>query len=205
MNQIKVVAFDCDGVLFDSEDANTAYYNHFLRHFGLPDMTPDQVRYAHMHTAKQVMAYLFPDKPLLDRANSIRGEVGYLPFIKHMRIEPYLKMLLKALKPKFKIAIATNRTNTMPHVLGAHGLEDQFDLVVTAGDVVNPKPDPEMLATILTFFNIRPDEALYVGDSQLDEQAARSAGIPFIAYDNRDLSAVAHIASFKELETLLLP
>ena len=204
MNPVKVVAFDCDGVLFDSEDANTAYYNHILRRFGRPDMTPEQVVYAHMHTADQVMAHLFPDRTLLDRANAARGEVGYLPFIKHMRIEPYLKMLLKLLRPKFKTAIATNRTNTMPHVLRAHGLEDQFDLVVTAQDVRNPKPDPEMLTTILTYFNIHPDEALYVGDSALDEQAAEAAGVHLVAYKNPALAAAFHIESFKELETLLL-
>lgn len=203
MNHLKVVAFDCDGVLFDSEDANTAYYNHFLRRFGLSDMTSEQVVYAHMHTADQVMAHLIPDQDLLSRANAARGEVGYLPFIKHMRIEPYLKTLLKLLRPKFKIAIATNRTDTMPHVLSAHGLEGWFDLVVTARDVRNPKPAPEMLTNILTHFNIRPEEALYIGDSKLDEQAADAAGVPLVAFKNQALSATFHIESFKELETLI--
>ncbi len=203
MNHLKVVAFDCDGVLFDSEDANTAYYNHILRRFGRPDMTPEQVVYAHMHTADQVMAHLFPDQALLDRANTVRREVGYLPFIKHMRIEPYLKTLLKLLRPKFKFAIATNRTDTMPNVLSAHGLEGRFDLVVTARDVRNPKPDPEMLTNILTHFNIRPEEALYIGDSKLDEQAADAAGVPLVAFRNQTLSAAFHIESFKELEALI--
>jgi len=205
MNRIKVVAFDCDGVLFDSEDANTAYYNQILERFGRPPMTPGQAAYAHMHAADQVMAHLFPDRELLSRANTVRGEVGYLPFIKYMRIEPHLKEVLASLRRKYKTAIATNRTNTMPHVLRTHGLEDQFDHVVTAQNVDRPKPDPEMLFNILTFFGIRPDEAVYVGDSELDEQAAAAAKIPFIAYKNSKLNAEHHIDSFAGLAGLLLP
>jgi phosphoglycolate phosphatase len=205
MINIKVVAFDCDGVLFDSEDANTAYYNRILLQFGHPAMTPQQVAYAHMHTVDEVMAHLFPDKKVLNQANTAREEMGYLPFIKHMRIEPYLKTLLKLLRPKFKTAIATNRTNTMPHVLEAHDLENEFDLIVTAMDVGKPKPDPEMLINILSYFKISPGEAIYVGDSELDEQAAKAAGIPLVAYGNHSLSAEYHIDSFRELKTLLLP
>ena len=204
MTHIKVVAFDCDGVLFDSKDANTAYYNRILHQFGRPAMTPRQVVYAHMHTADQVMEHLFPDKALLKQADTARGEMGYLPFIKYMRIEPYLKTLLKLLRPKFKTAIATNRTNTMPHVLKAHSLENEFDLVVTAMDVRRPKPDPEMLINILSHFRIAPDEAIYVGDSELDEQAAKAAGIPLVAFGNHNLTAEYHIDSFQELGALLL-
>lgn len=205
MDQIKVVAFDCDGVLFDSEDANTAYYNQILQRFGRPPMTPEQVSYAHMHAADQVMAHLFPDRQLLKKANAVRGEVGYFPFIKYMRMEPHLKEVLALLRPKYKTAIATNRTNTMPHVLREHGLEGQFDHVVTALNVSRPKPDPEMLLNILDFFHIGPEEAVYVGDSELDEQAAAAAGIPLISYKNSKLRAAHHIGSFKGLAVLLQP
>ncbi|MBW1841164.1 MAG: hypothetical protein JRI75_05165, partial [Deltaproteobacteria bacterium] len=51
MKDIVVVAFDCDGVMFDTTRANMAYYNRILNHFGKPDMTPEQFSFAHMHTA----------------------------------------------------------------------------------------------------------------------------------------------------------
>ena len=35
-NLIKLVAFDCDGVLFDSQQANIAFYNTILAHFDRP-------------------------------------------------------------------------------------------------------------------------------------------------------------------------
>ena len=61
------------------------------------------------------------------------------------RIEPGLKPLLSELRLDYKIAIATNRTDTMDSVLMEYGLEKLFDLVVTALDVKYPKPDPEPL------------------------------------------------------------
>lgn len=202
MTYIKVVAFDCDGVMFDSADANTAYYNQVLNHIGKPAMTPEQAAYAHMHTVGEVISFLVPEKDL-ERANTYRKQVGYLPFIPYMRIEPYLKPLLRFLRSNYKIAIATNRTDTMPCVLSDHGLEGRFDQVVTALDVTRPKPDPEMLLKILKFFKINADQMLYIGDSALDSLAAEAAGVPFVAYENPTLSADYHIHMLKDLESLL--
>ena len=40
-NHIKVAIFDCDGVMFDTEKTNMAYYNRILEHFEQPPMTTD--------------------------------------------------------------------------------------------------------------------------------------------------------------------
>jgi len=40
---IEVVIFDCDGVLFDSREANTVFYNHILSEFQLPPMTEEDL------------------------------------------------------------------------------------------------------------------------------------------------------------------
>ena len=50
MKHIKVVGFDCDGVLFDTKQANRAYYNRILNHFGKTAMTDEQFTFIHMHT-----------------------------------------------------------------------------------------------------------------------------------------------------------
>ena len=142
MKHIKAAIFDCDGVLFDSQDANTAYYNRILAKFDRPPMTPEETAYAHMHTAHEVMARLFPDPAAFSLADAARGEMGYLPFIPLMRLEPDVKPLLEALRPRMKTAIATNRADTMATVLHTHGLTDQFDLVVTSGNVARPKACP---------------------------------------------------------------
>lgn len=205
VSSIQVVAFDCDGVLFDSADANRAYYNYILRQFGLPDMTSEQFEYVHMHTVDEAVAYLIEDEQLLEGVNRFRQNLSYLPFIKHMRIEPHLKALLALLRPAFKTAIATNRTDTMARVLDEHGLTGKFDKVVTASDVQYPKPHPEQLLALLEHFCIEAGQMIYVGDSVLDAIAADKAQVPFVAYGNTGLKAHMHIDSLDRLSQLLAP
>ena len=203
MKNIIVVAFDCDGVMFDTTRANMAYYNQILEHFGRPAMTLKQFAYCHMHTADQAVANLFNDEESFSAAQAYRKSMSYLPFLKYMEMEPYLKPLLEKLKPNYKTAVATNRADTMDYVLNEHGLEGYFDLVVSSSDVDRPKPHPDPLIKILEHFRIESSRALYVGDSELDEMAAKAAGVPFVAYKNESLSADLHIQSLKEIVKIL--
>lgn len=200
---IEVVAFDCDGVMFDSSQANRAYYNQVMTNFGLPEMTAEQFAYAHMHTVDETLAYLIRDTNMLSDAHQYRKRMNYLTFIKYMVVEPALKALLAKLTPDFKTAIATNRSDTMDRVLSEHDLEGQFDMVVTASDVRFPKPHPEELIVILDAFGVAPGQMVYIGDSELDAQAAATASVPFIAYRNPNLTANAHIDSLHQVEDLL--
>jgi phosphoglycolate phosphatase len=200
---VKAVVFDCDGVMFDTVAANTAYYDHILSHFGKPDMTPEQFAYTHMHTVDQALAYLFDDAAQLAEARDFRKQMSYLPFLQFMEIEPGLKPLLRRLKSRYHTAVATNRTDTMNRVLRSHGLENTFDLVVTALDVANPKPHPDQLNKILDHFALTPDQAVFIGDSELDAAAARAAGVTFVAYANRRLAADFHIERLLQVEDIL--
>ena len=200
---IEVVAFDCDGVMFDSSEANRAYYNQVLQYLGRPEMTAEQSAYAHMHTVDESLRYLIDDPGDLDAAQKYRKQMGYLSFIRHMVMEPHLRALLAKLRPAFKTAIATNRTDTMERVLIEHELDGQFDLVVTAMDVHHPKPHPEQLQVILNHFNIEPDRMIYIGDSALDAQAAQSADVPFIAFRNTSLPAQVHVDSLAQVGEIL--
>ncbi len=204
MDNIKVVIFDCDGVMFDTAKANIAFYNQILVHFHKPEMTPEQFTYTHMHTVDEGIAYLFEDEKMHDAAQVYRKAMSYLPFIKHMKMEPYLIPVLNKLRSnEYKTAIATNRTDTMDRVLEEHGLEGYFDLVVSAGDVERPKPYPDQLIRIMKHFDIEPFQALYIGDSELDEQASIAARVPFVGFKNTTLSAEYHIKSMKEIEDIL--
>ncbi|MBT7696943.1 MAG: HAD-IA family hydrolase [Desulfobacterales bacterium] len=204
MNGIKAVVFDCDGVMFNTDDANKAYYNSILSHFKKPDMTLDEFNFAQMHTADESIAHLFKERESFKKAQEYRKKMSYFPFIKDMEMEPYLIPLLKKLRPEFKTAIATNRSDTMNSVLQEHGLEEYFDIVVSALDVKMPKPHPEPLLKVLKYFNIGSTQAIYIGDSELDELSAKKAGIPLVAYNNQSLTADFHITSLKQIENIIM-
>ena len=203
MKDVKVVAFDCDGVLFDTEQSNRAYYNALLNYLGQPDLTAEQFIYVHMHTVDESLAYLFRDQESLAQAYAYRKTLDYREFIKLMEVEPYLIRLLRKIRPQIRTAIATNRTATVNGLLDEFGLGEYFDLVVSSSDVNLPKPHPDSLLKILQYFCVQPDELIYVGDSNVDEMAAHSAGVRLIAFRNPALSSACHIDSLKELETIL--
>ena len=54
------VIFDCDGVLLDSRESNSIFYNRVLAVFGLPPMTPEQEKYCFMATAGQALRHIVP-------------------------------------------------------------------------------------------------------------------------------------------------
>ena len=203
MSTYKVVAFDCDGVLFDTAESNRAYYNTLLNQLDMPDMTEEQFTFVHMHTVQEALAYLFHEDQALQKAQAIKEEISYTPFVAAYKMEPTLIPLLHKLRPTFKTAIATNRSDSMPTLLREHEITPYFDLIVSASDVPRPKPYPDQLLRLLNYFSISPDEMLYVGDSNVDERAAKAAHVPLIAYDNRSLSAEHHIQSLKEIEDIL--
>ena len=203
INNVKAVIFDCDGVMFDTAQANRIYYSRILQHFGRPAVTDEQFAFVHMHTVTESIAYLFPDKSALAAVHDFRKSMDYGDYLKHLTLEPHLAPLLAKLRPQIKTAIATNRTDTMNRLLAEFNLDGCFDLVVTSSDVKQPKPHPEALFKILDNFDLKPDQTIYIGDSPVDEMAARAAGIRLVAYRNRDLSSDCHIDTLKELEVLL--
>ena len=203
MKNIRVVAFDCDGVLFDTEAANWAYYNHLLEYFGKPALTADQFAYVHQHTINESIVHLFGGEEMIAAVNAYRQQIDYGRFLKYLKVEPHLAPLLQKIKPRVNTAIATNRTDTMNRLLAEFKLTEYFDLVVTSVDIPRPKPYPDMLLKILCHFDITSDQAIYVGDSQVDAEAAAAASVPFVAFRNRALRTPHHVANFKELESFL--
>jgi HAD superfamily hydrolase (TIGR01509 family) len=67
-------------------------------------------------------------------------------------------------------------------ILKRQGLEDAFDLVLTAEDVQRHKPDPEIVHRALEFFQACRAEALLVGDGDRDVRTGRNAGVATVLY-----------------------
>ena len=197
------VIFDCDGVMFDSRQANINFYNHILFHFGLPPMGEGEIRFVHMHTADESVRHIFRKTSFGADAQEYRKQVDYTPFIREMIMEPGLKELLTTLKPRFGLAVATNRSDTIGGVLKRHGLDAFFDIVVSSRDVTHPKPHPESVLKILDFFGLSPGGCFYIGDSELDYEVCRAADIPFIAYKNPALKGEFHAGTLAAVRAIL--
>jgi len=197
--QIKAIIYDCDGVLIDSQDSNEAYYNHILEHFGQPPLTEEHLRMIQFLTAGEVMAHVFDGTGLLDDALNYEKTMDNDRFIPIIRVEPNIREVLMHLRQKYRTAIATNRGKSLRPLLAYHGLTSMFDMVVSSYDVSQTKPHPECLNIILNHFRLMPEEALYIGDNEIDQVLCERAGMPFIAYKNPSLRASHHIGDHFEL------
>jgi phosphoglycolate phosphatase len=81
----------------------------------------------------------------------------------------------------YHLAVATGKARRgLDRVLKAHGWEDYFD-ITRAADETASKPHPLMLEQILAHCEVRPEQALMVGDSSFDLQMARNAGMDSVA------------------------
>jgi phosphoglycolate phosphatase len=203
----QVIIFDCDGVLFDSKDANIAFYNQILSQFHLPPMTQEEVEYVHVSTAEKALRYLLTrrDPHVLEEVITHHPRIDYTPFIRLMHMEPNLQELLGSLPKQIKRTISTNRAYTITDVLRIHGLEDEFDLVISSLDVKNPKPHPESVLKILHHYSCSPAEALFIGDSAVDQESAQGARVPFVAYKNSALQAEYYIDDLLAINEIINP
>lgn len=198
---LKLIVFDCDGVMFDSKEANRFYYNDLLKSFGYPAMSDEELSFVHMHNVADSVTHIFRHYPEqeINKVHQLRARIDYSHYLKYMTIEPDLVDFLKYAEKHFRLAISTNRTTTMRPLLEQYRLADYFELVVTAGDVANPKPAPDALLMILDYFGCSAAETIFIGDSVIDQLHASSVSVPLIAFKNTALDAHYHVSCFMDI------
>lgn len=200
-SRVRCVIYDCDGVLFDSLEANNRLYSDICESLGRPPLTEEELHFIHMHTVFEAVRYITRNEPHLEPVALERlKQTDLRRYVAYLKMEPHLLETLERLgRAKIIRAIDTNRTTSMPHVLDLFNLRPYFDMVVTALDVTHPKPHPESVLKILENFSLDKEEALFVGDSEVDQQTARGAGIRFIAYKNPSLASDGLIEDHLEI------
>ncbi|HVB79976.1 MAG TPA: HAD family hydrolase [Candidatus Binataceae bacterium] len=183
---LDLVIFDADGVLFDSTESNTAYYNAIFAEIGEPPLSPDEERAGVFMAAMQVFELRArEDAAKLGRMREIARTIDFTPFFNLLRPPFELRPFLLELKRRYRVALATNRSATTHGLIDHLGLEGVFDAVASARDKVRPKPAPDIVRLCLERAGVAPARAVYVGDSQIDVDAASGAGAHFLGVGAR--------------------
>jgi len=204
MNGIRGIIYDCDGVLFDSRRANLAYYSQVLAHFGEPPLLDEcspSADLCHTYASLDVFHKLLGPARVAE-AQDFARTIDIQSLLPLMVPEQGIPQVLDRLGKQMVLALATNRGRSVYSILDLFQMRSCFNAVVTSEDVQRPKPSPDMLLLALEQLGLRPEQALFVGDSELDRQAAGLAGLRFVAYKglvDGDLVIYEH----QELETLL--
>ena len=200
-SRYKVVIYDCDGVILDSMESNYIFYNRIMEFLGRPEIDRDNCnakRVLHTYSFHNVMDYFFAGDLRREDALRFAKTIHYRDLMPYMKMEDGFVSALDQLKGHTSLAICTNRATSMEMIIEDFGLSGYFEYVMTASQVTNPKPHPEPLLKVLKHFGVDPDEALFIGDGEVDMQAANSAGVPFISYKS-DLPGLARIEHHSEI------
>lgn len=202
MSFLKLLIFDCDGVIFDSKLANIQFYNYILERVNRKPLLLQEVEYVHMHTVWEALEYLLKDFPeKLSQAREIAKETSYSLFFDYLVLEEGIREFLKWAKNYFYLAICTNRTTSTEPVLEHFSLKTFFDYIMCA--LHTPKSDPKALLSILETLKVRNDEALYIGDSEVDQRLCESCKVKLVAYKNPHLKADFYAHSYLELKEII--
>lgn len=179
---VKAVMFDLDGTLIHTAPEIAAAINAMLADLNLPALPAKQIQAyigegAQTLIRRSVSASKAADDALLERAQALFFE-HYAKTV--IMSKPYPKVLegLEGLKQKgLRLACVTNKPErfSLP-LLEASGLLPYFELVVAGDTLAKKKPDPIQLHYICAEFSVLEAEAMLVGDSLIDVQAAHAAG-----------------------------
>jgi phosphoglycolate phosphatase len=199
---VQLIILDCDGVLFDSWDANVAFYDSILAAMGQPPLDEYGRELCHRLSGPQLWQHLYGGDPLHQRAKEIASQADYSPFYALMRPVPALLETLARLSAHCPLALATNRGRTVAGVLRGFDLDRYFQISVGILDVPRPKPAPDLLLACLERATVPASAAVYVGDTLVDRDAAFAAAVPYVGVGDES-GADLRIRDIRELPELL--
>lgn len=201
---IELVIFDADGVLFDSAESNTAYYNAIFARMGELALSPEEERAGVFMAAMQVFEMRARgDQARLARMREIARTIDFAPFFAMLRPPFVLRPWLLELKRRYRVGLATNRSATTAGLIEHLGLAGVFDAVASAHDKVRPKPAPDIVRLCLERAGVAAHRAVYVGDSPSDAEAAAGAGAHFLGIGDRVVAHPRCVATLAEVPAAL--
>lgn len=181
----RALLFDFDYTLADSSEAIVECFNHAFKSCGLPTVPPEKIY--------PLIGISLPESFKL--LNKVTEPVIVDELRLHFRTRgdqialemTHLYDATKEVIPSFHRSgyrlgiVSTKYSYRIMAVLKRHNLDRYFDEIVGGGDVEKHKPHPEGLHLILERMDLNRDEAVYIGDSTADAEAAQSAGLDFMA------------------------
>lgn len=211
-----LVIFDLDGTLIDSAPDLAAAINAMLAGYGRQPLPVAEVRRMVGDGVAMLIARALAasDCPAADAAAAERS------FMRHYEsaatslttVFPGAVRALQALSAAgIPLAVCTNKpVRITTDILDNLGLGKYFARVLGGDSLPFRKPDPRMLLALLEEFTAAAEDALLVGDSEVDAATAQAAGVPFVlmkhGYRRGPVAAIAcraALENFAELPALL--
>ena len=210
---VKGVIFDIDGTLVDSVDLHAKAWQEAIKHFG-KDIPYERVRHQIGKGGDQLLPVFF-SKEELERfgkeLEEFRGTLFKREYLPKVRGFPMVRELFQCIKSDGKrIVLASSaKEDELVHYKRIVGIEDLLEGETSADDVERSKPHPDIFAEALKKLSgITADEAIAVGDTPYDAEAAGKLGIKTIGvlsggFPEEELRQAGCIEIYKDPADLL--
>jgi phosphoglycolate phosphatase len=191
-HSIKLVIFDLDGTLIDSRLDLVHSVNAALRHIGKPEL-PDDVIASYVGDGAPLLIQRALGGETVDEALVRKGLEFFLAYYRehkldHTTVYSGIKEALAATQQASSVAVGNGRPRKMAvlsnkpvgpsrAIIDALGLGLFFAQVYGGNSFASKKPDPEGACKLLEENSVRPEEAAIVGDSHVDIETGRNAGL----------------------------
>jgi len=186
-HSIKLVIFDLDGTLIDSRLDLVHSVNAALRHIGRPEL-PDDVIASYVGDGAPILIQRALGGEAVDEAVIRKGLEFFLSYYRahkldHTTVYPGIADALAAVQNSSngalrKMAVLSNKPVVPSRaIVDALGLGQFFSQVYGGNSFATKKPDPEGALQLLQESGVRPEQAVIVGDSHVDIETGRNAGL----------------------------
>ena len=183
----KVFIFDLDGTLLDTLGDLAASVNYALRQNGMPEHSLDDVRRFVGNGVRKLMERAVPDgasNPLFDEAFANFRQHYMAHSLDTTRPYDGIPETLAAIRERgCHIAVVSNKMMAATQELCRYFFPDTVEVAIGEDEAagIRKKPAPDTVFAALRTLGVGKEDAVYVGDSDVDIQTAANAGIPCIS------------------------
>lgn len=210
---IRAAIFDLDGTLVDSNELHALAWQETFRHFGKEIALPD-LRAQIGKGGDQYLPVFLNARELREfgqAADKFRGDIYKKKYLRQVKPFPCVKELLERVRASGKkIALASSGVAAeLEHYRALARIDDLVDAQTTKEDVARSKPAADIfLAALHNLGDVAAEEAIVIGDSPFDIQAAKKIGLTTIAllcggFPEDELRATGAAAIFRDPADLL--
>lgn len=174
--------FDLDGTLLNTLDDLRDSTNYALKQFGFPEKTTEEIRQAVGNGLKMLITRVLP---VGSKASKIDEALHFMKAHYsenyHNKTVPYngiIPMLEQLKELGFRMAIVSNKADSVVALLRTLYFDGLISVAIGESEACARKPAPDMVYAAIEKLESRLEDAIYIGDSEVDIQTAGNANIP---------------------------
>ena len=184
---IKVIIFDLDGTLLNTLDDLADSTNFALSKFSYPTRSIEEIRTFVGNGVAKLIERAIPDgknNPNFDKCLDIFKQ--HYSINKYNKTAPYnniINLLIELKEKNYKIAVVSNKFDLAVKDLCQKYFPNLIDVAIGENEAagINKKPSSDTVNLVLQQLNLNSDQAIYVGDSDVDILTAKNSNMPCVS------------------------